>query len=147
MCVTFNAKEIFLGAEGSRRAACLVLSYCFILSGWQSDKMRHLEELTRRRWQYILVYFNFVSSFKSNCGRVVKALDSKFNGIFPHRFESCQLRTYFCILLIIFNFLIISMSRSKRRLIKFNLLCDVAIWSTSKNIVHSSPSLNSKQKI
>ena len=28
-------------------------------------------------------------------GRVVKALDSKSNGIFPRRFESCSQRGYF----------------------------------------------------
>ena len=28
-------------------------------------------------------------------GRVVKALDSKSNGIFPRRFESCSQRVYF----------------------------------------------------
>ena len=28
-------------------------------------------------------------------GRVVKALDSKSNGIFPHRFESCSRRKHF----------------------------------------------------
>ena len=28
-------------------------------------------------------------------GRVVKALDSKSNGIFPHRFESCSRRNLF----------------------------------------------------
>ena len=31
----------------------------------------------------------------SRDGRVVKALDSKSNGIFPHRFESCSRRIIF----------------------------------------------------
>ena len=32
---------------------------------------------------------------QGNLGRVVKALDSKSNGVSPHRFESCRLRNFF----------------------------------------------------
>ena len=34
-------------------------------------------------------------SHLSSCGRVVKALDLKSNGLCPRRFEPCQLRRYF----------------------------------------------------
>ena len=46
---------------------------------------------------YFKVFFTFdlekgitTHSVQGHDGRVVKALDSKSNGIFPHRFESCS---------------------------------------------------------
>ena len=38
---------------------------------------------------------SWLSHLSSSCGRVVKALDLKSNGLCPRRFEPCQLRDFF----------------------------------------------------
>ena len=41
-------------------------------------------------WVFICQYM-----YVGSCGRVVKAMDLKSIGIFPHRFKSCQLRYFY----------------------------------------------------
>ena len=58
--------------------------------------------LLLQKFHFLLLIFNFVLSFvRSSRGRVVKAFDSKSNGLCPRRFESCRLRNLFFFLFFI----------------------------------------------
>ena len=54
------------------------------------------QTLILQKLYFLLLIFNFVHEHvRSSRGRVVKAFDSKSNGLCPRRFESCRLRNLF----------------------------------------------------